>query len=181
MFLIRQACLLKGKKKWIRKKILKQCEMTHRRVEGFWDIDNREEVLNGKNLQSPDNSIKEWWAGRGKNGIGLKGGGEWGNWLIFLFRRHDREVGLHMSFQCRRTRTIPALNSIALELNSTVFAANLKKKKSKHLKHVTLCQTRNTNYTLSTRRVSLDCDHSWTCKNLSTKKSLHLLCQPSFF
>lgn len=122
MFLIRQACLLKGKKKWIRKKILKQCEMTHRRVEGFWDIDNREEVLNGKNLQSPDNSIKEWWAGRGKNGIGLKGGG---NWLIFLFRRHDREVGLHMSFQCRRTRTIPALNSVALELNSTVFAANL--------------------------------------------------------
>lgn len=56
-----------------------------------------------------------------------------------------------MSFHCRRTRTIPAVNSGAPELNSPVFAPNLLMlNPNKHHKHVTLCQFPNINYTLTT-------------------------------
>lgn len=48
-----------------------------------------------------------------------------GGLLIFLFRREDREEGSYTSFHCRRTRTIPAVNSVAPELNSPVCAPNL--------------------------------------------------------
>lgn len=112
MFLIRQTCLLK-EKICIRKKILKQYAMTHRGVESFWDIDNQEEVLNGKNLQSPDNSIKRMVSLREKWNWTWRG--QWWNWLIFLFWREERVEGLYNRFHCRRTRTIVSWTHLFLD------------------------------------------------------------------
>lgn len=52
--------------------ILEQSEITHWWVESFWDIDKQKAVLNGKNLHSPDNSIRK--SQGGKNEIGLEPG-----------------------------------------------------------------------------------------------------------
>lgn len=74
--------------------ILEQSEITHWWVESFWDIDKQKAVLNDKNLDSPDNSIRES-CGR-KNGIELGPVPmEVRNCLIFRLWRDVSKVALY--------------------------------------------------------------------------------------
>lgn len=74
--------------------ILEQSGITHWWVESFWDIDKQKAVLNGKDLHSPDNSIRESCGG--KNGIGLEPVPlEVKNCLIFLLWGDERKVAIY--------------------------------------------------------------------------------------